>query len=228
MRPPGRHREDRRHGEEIGAGLRQRAVEMRKADIVAHAHAEPAPRRLGDDRLPAGAVGVALAIALAARQIDVEHVDFVVARDDRAARDRSGTSGSRAGSRRVRRPGSPAGSMTSEPSSSHAPVSRAKSRIAGEERVLRFAPRLLAAAPAALDQVAGLGGHDEIGAGVARPPHQIGDLAQIGFDIRPRRELDAGGRERMPLMRRSPASGRACRRGRARPCRRSRRYARHR
>src|SRR5712691_3619283 len=84
VRPAGRYREHRRYGEEIGSGLRQRAIEVREAHIVADTHAEPAPRRLGDDRPAPGTIGVALAIALAAWQVDVEHVDLVVARDDLA------------------------------------------------------------------------------------------------------------------------------------------------
>src|SRR6266480_6129411 len=84
MRLAGWHRKYRRNGQEIGAGLRKRAVEMREAHIVADRHPEPAPRGLGDDGPAARTIGVALAVALAARQIDVEHVDLVVAGDDRA------------------------------------------------------------------------------------------------------------------------------------------------
>src|SRR5215470_17947958 len=86
MRAAGRHGENRRDAQKISAGLCERAIEMRKADIIADAYAEPAPWRLRDDGAVAGPVGVALAIALATRQIDVEHVDLVVARDDRARR----------------------------------------------------------------------------------------------------------------------------------------------
>src|SRR5207244_2615722 len=71
MSSPGRHREDTRDTEEIGAGLRQRPVQMREADVVADAHPEPAPWRLGDGGLTAGAVGVAFAIAFAAWQVDI-------------------------------------------------------------------------------------------------------------------------------------------------------------
>src|ERR1051326_903315 len=86
MRFAGRHRKDRRNGEEIRAGLRQCAVEMREAHIVADRHAEPTPRRLRDERPAAGPGVVALWIALATRQIDVEHVDLVVAGDEAALR----------------------------------------------------------------------------------------------------------------------------------------------
>src|SRR5881397_2710493 len=59
---------------------------MREPHIVADGHAKPAPRRLGDDGAAAGAVGIALAIAFATRQIDVEHMNLVVAGDDAALR----------------------------------------------------------------------------------------------------------------------------------------------
>ena len=205
MRPPGRHRKDRRHGQKIGAGLRQRAVEMREAHIVAHGHAEPAPRRLGDDRMPAGTVGVALAVAFAARQVDVEHVDLVVARDDRAARvDQK---------RAVRQPVLLRGSLrlagrVDDQRTEQQPRPGLARQLAHRRRGTGRPPRAAPsrAALAALDQVGVLGGQDEIGAGVARPPHQIGDRRRLGSMIRPGRELDAGGRERLPLMRRSPAS----------------------
>ena len=68
--------------QERGAGLGQRAIERREAQIVANRQAEPAPRQVGDDGELAGTVGVGFAIALATGEIDIEHVDLVVARGD--------------------------------------------------------------------------------------------------------------------------------------------------
>ena len=60
----------------------QRAIERREAQIVANRQGEPAPRQVGDHGKVAGTVGVGFAIALAAGEVDVEHVDLVVARGD--------------------------------------------------------------------------------------------------------------------------------------------------
>ena len=73
------------------AGFGQRAVERREAQVVADREAEPAPRQVGTHRELARPVAARLAIALAVGEIDVEHVDLVVARDDLAAADRSGS-----------------------------------------------------------------------------------------------------------------------------------------
>src|ERR1700738_1030856 len=81
-----RHREDRRDRQKIGTGLGERTIEVRQGHIVATAHAEAAPRRLGDDSAAAGPVRVALAVALAAGEVDIEHMYLVVARDDGTAR----------------------------------------------------------------------------------------------------------------------------------------------
>ena len=78
--------EGRRDRQERGAGLGQRAVERGEAQVVADGQAEPAPRQVGDHGELAGAVAARFAIALAAGEIDVEHVDLVVARDDLALR----------------------------------------------------------------------------------------------------------------------------------------------
>ena len=78
--------EGRRDGEERGAGLGQRPVERGKAQVVADRQAEPAPRQVVQHRELAGPVASRLAIALAVGEIDVEHVDLVVARDDLAVR----------------------------------------------------------------------------------------------------------------------------------------------
>ena len=129
MRPPGRHRKDRRHGEKIGAGLRQRAVEMRKPHIVAHASCRAGPT--ASRRRPCARRGGRRCSRGSFRRPAGRCRTCGFCRSGRRSRRRrrSETSGSRAGSRRDRRPGSPAGSITSEPSSSHAPVSRASSRI---------------------------------------------------------------------------------------------------
>ena len=62
----------------------ERAVKRGEAQIVADGQAEPAPWQVGGDADFAGTVVARLAIALAAAEIDVEHVDLVVARDDLA------------------------------------------------------------------------------------------------------------------------------------------------
>ena len=57
-----------------------------EAQIVTNSKAEPAPRQVVQHGELARPVAPRLAIAFAVRQIDVEHVDLVVARDDLAAR----------------------------------------------------------------------------------------------------------------------------------------------
>jgi len=79
MRFAGRHREGRGDRQEIGAGLGERPIKMREPQIVAHRHPEDAPRRLGQHRAAPGAEGVAFPVALAAGEIDVEHVNLIVA-----------------------------------------------------------------------------------------------------------------------------------------------------
>ena len=83
----------------------ERAVEMREAHVVAHRHAERAPGQRRRHRALARAIGRRLAIALAARQIDVEHMDLVVARAQRAVgRDQAGPVGEASVLRRHDRP----------------------------------------------------------------------------------------------------------------------------
>ena len=65
-----------------GAGMRLRAIEMREADVVADGHAEPQPRQVGDHCPVAGMIDRRFPPALAARKIDVEEMDLVVARKD--------------------------------------------------------------------------------------------------------------------------------------------------
>ena len=78
--------EGRRAREEGRAGLGQRPVQRREAQVVADRQAEPAPGQVGDHGLLARPVAARLAVALAAGEIDVEHVDLVVAGDDLALR----------------------------------------------------------------------------------------------------------------------------------------------
>src|SRR5271156_3473215 len=67
--------------QERSAGLGERTIKRREAQIVADGQAEPAPRQIGEHGKLAGAVIVGFAIAFAASEIDVEHVDLVVARN---------------------------------------------------------------------------------------------------------------------------------------------------
>src|SRR3954447_1077012 len=70
--------------DEGGAGFRQRAVQQRKTQVVADRQAKPPPRQIGDDGALARLVAARLAVALTAGEIDVEHMDLVVTRDDLA------------------------------------------------------------------------------------------------------------------------------------------------
>src|SRR4051812_35303709 len=84
MRLPGLPSEGRRNRDERCAGIRQCPVQHRKSQVVADRQAEPAPRQVGDDGALARLIAARLAVALAAGEIDVEHMDLVVARDDLA------------------------------------------------------------------------------------------------------------------------------------------------
>ena len=86
MRLAGLAREGRRHGDEGGAALGQRAVERREAHVVADRQPDPAPGQVGDHGRLARLVIGGLAIALAAGQIDIEHMDLVVAGEQIAVR----------------------------------------------------------------------------------------------------------------------------------------------
>ena len=66
MRLAGLARERRRDRQERRAGFGERAVERRKAQVVADGQPEPAPRQVGDHREIARPVAARLAIALAA------------------------------------------------------------------------------------------------------------------------------------------------------------------
>ena len=82
----GRNGEGGRHGQDRSARLGQRPVQIAEAQVVADGHADAAPRGLRQHRLVAGAERRRLAVALAIGEIDVEHVDLVVARRDGAIR----------------------------------------------------------------------------------------------------------------------------------------------
>src|SRR3954447_18748144 len=86
MRLAGLLGEGRRDREKRRAGVRQRAVERRKAQVIADREAEPAPRQIGDDAALARPEITRLAVALATAKVDIEHVNLVVARTNLAAR----------------------------------------------------------------------------------------------------------------------------------------------
>ena len=87
----GPHREGGRHGEERRPAFGERAIQRRKAHVVADREADAAPGQVRDHSGFARLVIGGLAIALATRQIDIEHMDLVVACDHRAVwRDQEG------------------------------------------------------------------------------------------------------------------------------------------
>ena len=86
MRLAGRLGEGGGNGQHGGAGLGQCAVEGGKTQVVADRQSQHAPRQIADHGLFAGAIAARLAIALAIAEVDVEHMDLVVARGDVALR----------------------------------------------------------------------------------------------------------------------------------------------
>ena len=76
--------EGRGNGDELRACQRERAVELREAEVVADGEAEPAEGKVDDHRLAARPARGGLAVALASGEIDVEHMQLVVARGDLA------------------------------------------------------------------------------------------------------------------------------------------------
>src|ERR1700733_13205999 len=84
MRLPGLAREGRRNREKHAAGFGERPIKARKPKVVTYRDAEPAPRQFRHDRMFARRIAARFAIGLAVSEIDVEHVNFVVARGDRA------------------------------------------------------------------------------------------------------------------------------------------------
>src|SRR5262249_16816685 len=148
--------------------------------------AESAPRCLGDDRASARLVGVALAIAFAAGQVDVEHVDLVVARDNAALRiDQEGAVGEPLLAPGLLKVGAGLAGRVHTERTDKDPGPRLACQVAPttEKRIVGLAPCLVAASLAALDEIADLRRHDEIGARIARLPDQPRDLAQIGLRI---------------------------------------------
>src|SRR5256885_13944996 len=71
--------ERRRDGDEGGSGFGERSIERREAQVVTDCQAEPAPWQIGRDRAVTGAEAVRLAIAFTAGEVDIEHMDLVVA-----------------------------------------------------------------------------------------------------------------------------------------------------
>ena len=86
VRLPGLAGEGGGHGQHFGAGQRLGAEKLREAQIVADGEAELGRADVDDQRLVAGLVGCGFAPALAIVEIDVEHVDLVVAGGERAIR----------------------------------------------------------------------------------------------------------------------------------------------
>src|SRR5437868_4177438 len=78
VRFAGLPREGGWHGDEEASGFRQRAVERGKAQVVANGEPEPPPWQVGHDGVLARAEIARLAVALAAREVDVEHMDLVI------------------------------------------------------------------------------------------------------------------------------------------------------
>ncbi|MGY4437948.1 hypothetical protein ACVW04_000730 [Bradyrhizobium sp. LM2.3] len=84
MRFTGLAGEGRGHRDEVCAALGQRAVERGEAHVVADRQPDAAPGQVGDHGGLARLVIGGFAITLAVRQLDVEHVDLVVAREHTA------------------------------------------------------------------------------------------------------------------------------------------------
>src|SRR6516162_742133 len=173
MGAAGWHGEYRRDRQKIGAGLRQSAVEVWKAHIVTNGHAEASPRCIGHNSPIAGPVGVAFAIALAAREVDIEHVDLVVTPDDRTAWIEEKRA---VGESRLTRSCTGLAARVDHQRADQKPRPGLlrDGAHAGEEGIVGLAARLFAAALAALDKVRRLGRHDQISAAVARPADQVG------------------------------------------------------
>src|SRR5215475_11114473 len=65
-----------------GAGFGQGSIEGRETQIVTDRQSQPAPRQIRQHRQFTRPVIVRFAIAFTAREVDIEHVNLVVARDD--------------------------------------------------------------------------------------------------------------------------------------------------
>ncbi len=189
MGAAGRHREGRRDRQEIGAGLRQGAIELREAQVVAHGHAEHAPGQCGEHRRLAGTERVRFAVALAAGELDIEHVDLVVALRDRAV------GGDEEGS-----VGEPLVAILAahHRRSQQQPGAGLARELAegGEHRVIGFVSRFFdSQRPLRLHHVAHFGRHDQRGACIARAADEVAGGGDVRLGLARRGELDAGGGE---------------------------------
>ena len=202
----GRHGEGRGDGEDLGAALGEAAVERREAQVVADGHAEADPGGGRDDGLAAGAEGGGFAVALPRAEIDVEHVDLVVARDDAAVRAEEQAAVDEAivaGGVRFQQeaadqqPDAQVGGDGAEASE------RQVLGLAGQQRGL--------AGAAGADEVGAFGGEDQPRALAGRVADQRLGLGEVGGGIVAAAELDQAGAQRQPASSGSslPARSRA-------------------
>ena len=82
MRLPGWAGKGRRHRQDLGPSLREGAVQSRKPQVVANTKAQLSPGRLHDSRLGARTIALRLVIPLGLRQGDIEHVNFIIKRNN--------------------------------------------------------------------------------------------------------------------------------------------------
>src|SRR5690625_2919076 len=82
VRMAGEGGEGGRHGQKTRAFLGKRAVELWKTQVIADAQAQAAPGQLGCDQLLAWPENTRFPVALPVGNIDVEHVDLVIAGGD--------------------------------------------------------------------------------------------------------------------------------------------------
>ena len=94
MRLASRLREGGRDRDDRSASAGKRPKELGKTNIVANRQSEPRPRKIGNHRLGSRMVEFRFPIALAIAEIDIIHVDLVVAREnDAIGRDQEGAIG---------------------------------------------------------------------------------------------------------------------------------------
>src|SRR5262245_40885969 len=82
MRLPGGSGKGGGNGQKIGTRPSERAVELRKAQVVANRQSQHPPWELGQNAPTAGLIVLRLAINLAIRERHVEHVNLVEAGDN--------------------------------------------------------------------------------------------------------------------------------------------------
>ncbi len=75
-----------RHGQDTRARLCQAAIERGKPHVVTDRHAHRAEIRVAQNRAGAGTIPGAFAVAFRCADLDVKHVDLVIARGDLALR----------------------------------------------------------------------------------------------------------------------------------------------